>query len=112
MNIKINISEDAELRNYMKSQIQQQVKSIIRGELKDSIDAYIGEHVNSAIKSRVDNIFTNIIKDKVDRAVMWPNNTIQVSMKENIDKYFTEQLFKESIDKAIDQKIAKLILNK
>lgn len=111
MNIKINISEDEELRTYMKEQITQQVKAIIRGELNKMIRDYIEEHANSKIVSQTTILFNNAIKNKVDNAIMWPNGTIKEAISAGIEKHFTDELFKSSINRAIDEKLAKLIIN-
>ena len=111
MNIKINISEDEELRTYMKQQITQQVKAIIRGELSQMIRDYITEHANSRIISETKSLFNNAIKNKVDNAVMWPSKTITEAITAGIEKHFTDELFKSSINRAIDEKLARLIIN-
>lgn len=115
MNLKINISEDQELRNYIKELIKWQVISIVRDDIKSTIKEELKriseKDMNIYLRSCLQTIMPTFLRDnfKIDRrndAFIAPYinehlNIILSSMNNDI-KWIIAKIMKEKLSKIIE----------
>ena len=100
MNIKINISEDKELRDAVKNLIEGQVKSVCREEIRSVIEEILGGKLDSALTPAV---ITKAVNDQLAQLIKqelaigsygqasYLKTTARELVQEKIDSFFKKE---------------------
>lgn len=120
MHLKLDLNQDAELRNYIKTLIEQQVKSIVREEFKQMIEKEVYEKVESMssfnnsqwikmIQTSCDSYVNGIIRKKG----LWDYGQFSDEVSEKIKSIISNKLdgkaFDNLVNKVASEKLKKLI---
>ncbi len=120
MHLKLDLNQDAELRNYIKTLIEQQVKSIVREEFKQMVEKEIYKKVESMniyshnqwIKM-VQNSCDSYVNGIIRKEGIWDYGRFSDEISESIENIICRKLddrkFNDLVNKVANEKLKNLI---
>jgi len=101
MTISLNLSNDAELRAYVKDLIKGQVLSIVREEIKTTLKELIDKKAADYSEKTIDSLFKDTIKnavnDEIKKAGWNEANFIKKETRKVINELVVEALSKKNV---------------